>query len=328
MDFKGTATIALCASALAGCQHALNDLESQARVDPRTVAAYPNAGEVTPGSTCGNRRMRGDAHDIAINLDCFYFPDEIRAATQEPARLPILAYDQHAGSTAAAKVYRKRLAAVLVKHSDDVCTKELGDISAREAITNTLLGTVTSTLSTVSSIVTGERLKSWLAGGAAISSATRDHINAEVFRNVLSNAMAKAIENSRSTQLAAINTALDSTTNTYTVDDVIRDVNRYHQTCSFYNGLVLVVNAVNRVAPSIESDYRNLTAAINDIEDQIATLERRVKAAPDAEKPKMQAELTKLNERKTALVLERSQLGVAAQGNDASKKVPNKTENN
>ena len=29
MDFKGTATIALCASALAGCQHALNDLESQ-----------------------------------------------------------------------------------------------------------------------------------------------------------------------------------------------------------------------------------------------------------------------------------------------------------
>ena len=323
MDFRRAAAIAMCASALAGCQHALNDLESQARVDPRTVAAYPYAGEVTPGSTCGNRRMRGDAHDIAINLDCFYFPEQLRGK-----EYAVLAYDQAAGTTPEAKIYRKRLAAVLVKHSDDVCTKELGDISAREAITNTLLGTITSTLSTVSSIVTGERLKSWLAGGAAISSATRDHINAEVFRNVLSNAMAKAIENSRSTQLAAINTALDSTTNTYTVDDVIRDVNRYHQTCSFYNGLVLVVNAVNRVAPGIESDYRNLTAAINDIEAQIVELKAHAATASPAEKPKIDAEITKLIQRKEALVLQRSQLGVAAQGNDASKKVPNKTENN
>jgi hypothetical protein len=317
---KSALFMAAAAVLLSGCAHTLTNLEAQARIDPRTAAAYPNAGELSVGQNgCGPRRLRSDEHSIAINLDCFYFPESLQAITdpktgEVKVLPPIPAYDLAAGS----RIYRNRLAAVLVKHSDDVCTKELGDISAREAISNTVLGTITSTLSTVSSIVTGTKLKSWLAGGAAISSATRDHINAEVFRNVLSNAMAKAIENSRATQLTAIKTALkDNDVTDYTIDDAIRDINRYHQTCSFYNGLVLVVDAVNRAGPTIENDYRTLTTAISDLNIQIDQMKR----------DKASAELiAKLEAKKAALVLQRSELGLHG-ASDSSQKATNITEN-
>lgn len=328
--FHRTAAL-LAATSLAGCAHTLNNLESQARVDPRTVAAYPNAGELSIGkSDCRPRRLRSDEHSIAINLDCFYFPESLRvpnpAGGTSPVP-PIPAYDLAAMPGPNMLWYRNRLAAILATHSDEVCTKELGDISAREAISNTLLGTITSTLSTVSSIVTGTKLKSWLSGGAAISSATRDHINAEVFRNVLSNAMAKAIENSRATQMTAIKTALtDDNTENYTIDDAIRDINRYHQTCSFYNGLVLVVDAVNRAGPTIENDYRTLTTAISDLNIQIAQLKQDKLAAAAGDKDKIQVLIDALEAKKNALVLQRSELGLHG-ASDSPQKAINITEN-
>jgi hypothetical protein len=73
--------IAVCMTALttSGCA-AWNTLESQARADPRTVAAYPahdvsrNVRQTT--GSCAITRLRGDAYDVPINLDCFRFPEQ------------------------------------------------------------------------------------------------------------------------------------------------------------------------------------------------------------------------------------------------------------
>jgi hypothetical protein len=290
-----------------------NNLESQARVDPRTVVSYqalPKAAQT--GGRCDARTLRGDNHYVPLNLDCFYFPgtEPTAPVLGTPAslnRAPVTgtAYQRAAISPGD----RNRLAGILMKESDDVCVKEMGDVSAREAIANTLLGTATSALSTASSIVTGQKLKSWLAGGSAFTNATRDHINAEVYRNVLASAMAKAIDNSRKTERGEIMKRLERGIDLYAVDMMIADVNRYHQSCSFFNGLALVVDAVNRAAPETENEYRGLTVGISDLGIAIADLERRVAAATGESKTALQAELNKLLDERTKLLVARANLG-------------------
>lgn len=288
-----------------GCA-AWNTLESQARVDPRTVAGY-EAHQESRGPTaasphgCDVRRLRGDAYDVPINLDCFKFPEQEGKGD--------IAYVK----AASAKADRNRLASILMKHSDDICTKEMGDLSAREAISNTALGVATSLLSGLGAVVTGEHAKAWLAGGAGLTNATRDHINAEVFRNVLASALAKAIDNDRAVRRKLITDDFTDEPTTYSVDQMIADVNRYHHSCSFYNGLVLVVDAVNRASPTIAAEYRDKSAGIADLSMAIADYDRRIAATSDAtEKQRLSKERDELITQRGKLYVERSKLGVAA----------------
>jgi len=288
--------------AVSGCQ-TWNTLESQARVDPRSIAHYRSAGgTLTLSTTCDkSTRLRGDAYDVAIDLDCFRFPS---ATPAQPGELAYSLAAQDDGS-------RNRLASILMKHSDDICTKELGDLSAREAITNTALGIATSVLKTVSSVVTGNNVKSWLSGGAAVTNATRDHVNAEVFRNVLTSAMAKAIGNERLILRDAMLAKFGTGRAAYPVDQMIMEVTQYHQNCSFYNGLVLVVDAVNRASPSIAGAYRDKSAAIADLDVRIAEMERRAAgAAKDSAEAKLYLKtLGEVIEQRNKLDIERSKLG-------------------
>lgn len=267
---KSFTILVSCASFIVtGCA-SFNTLESQARVDPRSAAHYTGAGELALASKACQPQLRGDSYAVAINLDCFRFP-----ATAVDG--------QSAYSFAASKTDRtdrNRLASILIKHSDDVCVKELGDMNAREAISNTALGVATSALSTIGAIVSGERAKTILAGGSAFTNATRDHVNAEVFRNVLTSAMARAIQGQRDVMRSAIRAKFSSGPADYNVDEMIMDVNQYHQSCSFYNGLVLVVDAVNRASPSIAGKYRDISAAIADLKAEITDIDRQLAAKP------------------------------------------------
>jgi hypothetical protein len=197
--------------------------------------------------------------------------------------------------------YRNRLGSLLMKHSDDICIASIGRAANNEAVTNAALNTLTTTLATVASIVTGQEAQRILAGGAAISSGTRDHVNAAVFRNVLVSAVSRAIGDERRTLANRIQEHMtQQTTANYDADTMIRDINVYHQSCSFIRGLELVTRAVDRSAVS------DRTEQIARYDQAIAFLDARLKQGGLAA-----AEATALTTQRSELTATRNRLFVA-----------------
>ena len=141
---------------------------------------------------------------------------------------------------------RNRLAHILLAQSDAICTSEKGLMFKRQAEVNGYLSIAATALSTVSSIVTGDQAKSILSGGAAISSASRDHINTYAFYNQMMPALTKAIDNARTSKMTYLKSRLDDPIDKYSVDAMIYDVNAYHQLCSFTTAIQEVDDAVSK----------------------------------------------------------------------------------
>lgn len=283
------------AAALPGCT-AVRVLEAQSRIDPQTIALYNVASGITacpsmyssgqyvqdasgklrwvPSSVSSRARAPGDFHDGAIPLHCL--KDESGKSIYDAA-LPATS------GTNVRSVARNRLAAMLMKHSDDVCTVELGRLTSREAMVNTGFSVLTSGLSTASSLATGDVLKSILAGGASLSNATRTHVNAEVYRNALSTAVSKAIQTRRDEQRTAIISRFDDPADRYTVDQMVMEVNTYHQTCSFDRGLGLVIEAVSRPSETESAQLLRSQAVLAQRHLQVASLQQQLAAVPAGE---------------------------------------------
>lgn len=269
--------------ALSGCT-ALGRLEAQSRVDPRTIAIYPLAGTTGASSKdCEVPRAGGDYRDGAIRIDCVH-TDAIEVGPAAAGTVPAaavanqnLAFGLYNEAARGNKIMRNRLASVLMKHSDDICTVELGQLTAREAMVNTGLGMATSALSTISSLVMGDFAKSALASGASFTNASRDHINAEVYRNILSTAISSAIDEERRATRQQLVDRFTIETADYSVDQMVMEVNRFHQGCSFYHGIGLVLKKVNRPGSSAANARRSIGVALNDIEGQIARIDRQFK---------------------------------------------------
>jgi hypothetical protein len=102
----------------------------------------------------------------------------------------------------------------------------------------------------------------------------------------------------------------DSKIPSYSVDQMIADVNRYHQICSFHNGIALVVDAVKRASPSVANDYRNMSAAISDLSMAIEEYDRRIADPSHAVSAAgLALERAALLDRKAKLLVQRSALG-------------------
>lgn len=287
-----------------GCE-SVRDLEAQSRVDPQTIALYrlastpQNESERCPVAPTGryanevgkrgsyNDRGPADNHTGAVPLDCFNFPNETDAAYSSAAKFEKNknAYDQAAGpeqQKLQARYARNRLASILIKQSDDICTVEMGRLVSRDAMVNTGLSFADSALSTAAGVATGQLAHRILAGGSGLANATRENFNANVYRNVMSTAVAKAIDKDRTRQLALIDANSTKDTFDYPVDRMIMDVNEYHHTCSFYRGLELVLDAVSRNENTDE--YIRATAEIGMLKDELADLDARIKNASGKEK--------------------------------------------
>jgi hypothetical protein len=280
------AMLAVSAAMLGG---GCTTLQNQSRVDPRTVANYPR-DDLRNNASCPGRVV-GDTYGGAINLDCFRFPEDNPG---EPT-----AYEL----AARGRAERNRLASILTKQADDVCTVELGRLTANEAISNTLLATLASALSGVATIVNGETAKEIFAGGAGLATAGRSHVNAHVYRNVLSTAVSNAIHIERDKKRAAIQAELAKDMAGYNVDQMIVDVNAYHQLCSFYRGLTFVLKAVERSKFEESDQAGSLRAAIELLDVRIAQLEAQKSGTSDASrKDAIQKQIDPLVEQRSGLV--------------------------
>jgi hypothetical protein len=266
--------LVLFSAALGGC-----NIGSMARVNPNTVASYgladsgPGARAVAGSETnagCPFTSGLDDTANGAINLDCFRFPGsgaEAGTAYQQAAAPPV-------GSDDSPQRYaRNRLAAVLMKHADDVCVLEKGRIVGREGALNFGLGTATTALSTAASVVSGELAKSILAGGAAFTSSTRAHASESFYRNQVTQAINAAMDGEREKVRGQIETGRKSSVADFTVDEMIRLVNQYHQACSYERGLQLLVKA------AVNQEGFNSIAATRAAANQATTAAFRKQAA-------------------------------------------------
>lgn len=155
----------------------------------------------------------------------------------------------------------------MLKQADDVCTSEKALLLKRQAEVNGWMSIFTTGLATTSTIVTGELAKSILSGGAAIVSGSRDHVNTHVYRNQIIQTITKAIDTERTRLLEILMPHLKQDVAAYNVDEMIREVNAYHQACSFGTGLQIVMESVEK------REAFDKMARVQSIDDQIRTLE-------------------------------------------------------
>ena len=265
--------------------------------EDRVSADSQREADKSDGSPCKLLRGMGGYSRGAIDLDCFQFPEDsdepvsamgttllcrpirgedgkvreglscepVVETREGPARLDRskLAYSKAAKD----KTSRNRLTALLMKHSDDICTRELGMLTSNQATTNAALNTLATAATTTANIVTGEQAKSILTGIGTFSGATRSHLNADVYRNTVAYAISRAITLERKRLRDAIEARYDHLPANFTVDDAIRAANEYHGICSFYKGLELVLASVEGDQRTRDAEARR--AQIDELEERI-----------------------------------------------------------
>lgn len=290
----------LSLSVLASCAR----IGATSRVDPPTVAVYPGGADDRPADTgwdpdktdgrCQLLRGIGGWTRGAIDLDCFKFLED-----KDKDGAENLAYSQAAQNPEK----RNRLTALLLKHSDDVCVREMGQLTANQATVNASLNTLATAVTTAANIVTGEQAKSILTGIGTFAGATRSHMNADVYRNTVSYAISRAVTLERRRLREGIEARYGQALGAFTVDDAIRAANEYHGVCSFYKGLELVLASVEGDQRTRDREARR--AQIEDLQERIRDYHDQQLRAPSGsgEKATYDTLIQELQQRIQQLVL-------------------------
>lgn len=214
----------------------------------------------------------------SINLDTYRFRED--QGMQQP-----IAY---AKAVTTAKD-RNRLQTIIMEQSDAMCEEHKGEIVETASSSNLFLNIGTSALSGTAAVVKGALAKSALAAGAGFTSATAAEISDKVYQRLFVGTIVRAIDKSREEKAKLIGTDRAKAIEDYTVDDAIRDAQDYHQRCSFYQGIVLLNEAIERNQLSTDDLIKHaevLRTQINETERLRAEAE---KAKRDSDKNKYDA---------------------------------------
>jgi len=148
------------------------------------------------------------------------------------------------------KEKRNRLLSQIILLSDTVCAQHKGNILANSAKLNVGLGTLTTIFTSLGATLKGESTKSALSAAASITNSTKSLVNEEVYYNTFAIAIVKAIDMARETKRSAIYSNMKEDTSKYGVIRGISDINEYHNSCSFMNGLKLVSESIDKRKPT------------------------------------------------------------------------------
>ena len=250
-----------------------------ARVEPASVAVF----EERQGG-CIKQRPKAvglgkEVRPGAIDLDCFTFEEGGKLAY-------ISAREDGDGSV------RNSLAEILIDQSNKICTVEKSLMLERQAEVNGYLSIATTGLYAAATVVSGELASNILSGTASLTSGTRDHLNTHIYRNQIIQAITSAIDNERDQVLSAMLVEFDKDLAGYPVERMIREVNAYHQLCSFGIGLQLVGDAVDTLpehqdaarVQAIDSELLRINIELRYAGGQVETALLKQKAALEAER--------------------------------------------
>lgn len=204
---------------------------------------------------------------------------------------------------------RNRLQDVLIEHSDTSCTEFKDEMYARVAARKVGLQTTALLTAGAAAIVGGDTAQQILAGVGAAAVGFDAIVDAEVLQNQLIAAVATQIDTTRTTIRAEIETKRQTSAGgqvavaTYSVDQAIRDVNRYHTACGFLPAIqTLVAKAETpRLTPeSLDAQRDDIQARLTDLESKITAARA---AGNDLERAAHERQFQILSARLDALLL-------------------------
>lgn len=177
--------------------------------------------------------------------------DEPRPVNLDKLKLPQASEFAYVEASKSAQG-RNRLQYYLLTKSDEVCIGHKSDILAMASTINSSLSGMTSLLGGLGSIVTGEAATRALSGSAAIFNAWQDNFNQNVYYNNFADAIVKQIDTQRKQVLQEIEPKKSQDLATYSPEAAVFDVVRYHNLCSFSEGVAALANQDKRPATADE----------------------------------------------------------------------------
>lgn len=282
---------------LQGCalfdKHLFNPAASHARVDPlfRTAdcANYnaPDGGHWL--STLFVNRSTRNMSSIFTKGTCEYqrisIVEHDGTDTKKDPNLGLLC-DFETSRT----FYATNCINYLISKSDEICELHKSHIYGNRTAMNTLLGAL-ALGSGIAGTMTGASAAHYLAGSAGFITGGQSLMNNEIYRNFVSNAILLEIDNNRKEFLQSLTYRDDnSKNNTVGYGKVRSDALKYHDKCSFYDGLTSLLNKAGDKAEKgvilkqflaqktlIETDIKDLNTKISNSTDK----DERIKLQTD-----------------------------------------------
>jgi hypothetical protein len=162
-------------------------------------------------------------------------------------------------SESAARDARNRIQDAIISVSTDETQQHLANLKATENNINTLFGAAAIGLSggaTVAAATTARALSAAATGAGGF----RALYNEQTYRNALVDSLIRAIETDRADFLAnVIRPRQTNSVHDYTVESAIMDAKEFHKRGSFYYGLTLIRQDVERANASRTQSVSNAT---------------------------------------------------------------------
>lgn len=147
----------------------------------------------------------------------------------------------------------------IISLSNNSCELHKAKIIANSNTWNIASGSLTSILSGLGTVVGGETTKAALSAGSAFSNSMRSLVNEEVYVESLATTIVRAIEIKRADKRTIIESRMkDLNISKYSIMDGLRDIEEYHQSCSFIVGIL-------EVSKALENRKKNEGELINKI---------------------------------------------------------------
>ena len=197
---------------------------------------------------------------------------------------------------------RNKVLSRLMAKSDINCNKFIEAVDSKRANTNVALGFWSTATATAAAIVAG-RAGQNLAGVSAVTSATAQSINDELFSGILMPNIVREIKTSRETLRTRISTKFKESETTYTYHMAVSDAIYYHNLCSITVALSALVNKASEqdasrlitkdeMLGSIDTELQRIQNSILSNDLGLSTIQ----------KDSLRSELVKLSQRRSELV--------------------------
>jgi len=150
--------------------------------------------------------------------------------------------------------------------SDHMCQEHLRSIYGNEAVMNVSLGSITNLTTGLATVLAAAPTKTALSAVAFFSNAERSLANEAVYKDMLTTAVVKKIQEGRKSMAIEMDKNFSKSVNAYPVPRALLDVQRYHQTCAFMYGLRKALE---------EGEKPSLKTQVTRIEERISYLTKK-----------------------------------------------------
>lgn len=175
-------------------------------------------------------------------------------------------------------IARNRITASLISESIQICAQHLNGIYGNEAAFNISSGGL-ATLSSAFAAISSGGTASLLSAISTTASGGRALVNETVYKNMITTAVATKITEDRQQRANEILSKSQKPTSEYPIESAIIDALRFHESCSFRNGLELALKEGTQTTK--ETKISQSKARLLQIENEIQAYQKANNITPD-----------------------------------------------